>query len=404
MKRQSTVVMTSAAALLVTGGLLVAGPLNPPAGPVAPTYKTLTEVEPRTAINAANTPGDTDSVFKITQPGSYYLMGNVTGAAGKHGIEIAASGVTIDLNGFDLAGVPGMGAFDGVSVTTSGLTDITVINGSVRNWGDDGVDLWSTAAANCRVEGVLASGNAGNGIMAGHGSTVTHCSSHNNTTGGGIGYGIFGGVACTITHCSAYTNVGRGIFASNGGTISHCSSYQNGDFGILTSAGSTISHCSSRNNGNDGFSVNNASTITNCTAVSNTGRGIFGASGCTVADCTAHQNTLDGISCTSLCIIRGNTCSQNGNGGDGAGILTTIGNNRIEGNNCTGADRGIDVDATRNIIIGNTCGGNTVNWSIVANNVVGPILDRTSPGSAAINGNAAPSSLSTTDPNANFSY
>ena len=35
-----------------------AGPLTPPGGTVASTYKTLSEVEPRTAISAATTPGD----------------------------------------------------------------------------------------------------------------------------------------------------------------------------------------------------------------------------------------------------------------------------------------------------------------------------------------------------------
>src|SRR6185295_11122012 len=95
-----------AAGLLTVAGtaVLLAGPLDPPAGPILPTYKTLNEVEPRIVINAANTPGDADSLFKITQPGSYYLTGNITGVAGKHGIEVVASGVTLDLNGFDLLG------------------------------------------------------------------------------------------------------------------------------------------------------------------------------------------------------------------------------------------------------------------------------------------------------------
>jgi hypothetical protein len=68
-------------ALLAASAILTAGPLGPPAGPVASSYKTLTEVEPRTAINAANTPGDATSLFKITQPGSYYLTGNITGSS-----------------------------------------------------------------------------------------------------------------------------------------------------------------------------------------------------------------------------------------------------------------------------------------------------------------------------------
>ncbi|MDP1661323.1 MAG: hypothetical protein Q8L55_05350, partial [Phycisphaerales bacterium] len=168
--------LARALAALLLCSVALAGPLDPPAGPVAPTAKPLAEVEPRTAINATNTPGDADSLFKITQPGSYYLTGNITGVVGKHGIEIVASGVTLDLNGFDLVGVAAMGAFDGVSVTLSSQRNIAVVNGSVRNWGDEGVDLGSSFTLNGRVEGVHANGNAGTGISAGPASTVTNCS------------------------------------------------------------------------------------------------------------------------------------------------------------------------------------------------------------------------------------
>src|SRR5438034_11001068 len=95
------------AILLAVSWLGFAGSLTPPAGPITGTMKSITEVEPRIAINATNTPGDTNSLFKITQPGSYYLTGNIAGVASKHGIEIVASGVTLDLNGFDLVGVTG---------------------------------------------------------------------------------------------------------------------------------------------------------------------------------------------------------------------------------------------------------------------------------------------------------
>src|SRR5689334_9465486 len=128
-KRSLTLFMTIIAS--ASAGVLIsrAGPLDPPAGPVTPTYKTLTEVEPRIAINAINTPGDADSLFKITKPGSYYLTGNITGVVGRHGVEIIVGGVTLDLNGFDLVGVPAMGEFDGVSVTVESLRNITVTNG-----------------------------------------------------------------------------------------------------------------------------------------------------------------------------------------------------------------------------------------------------------------------------------
>ncbi|MDP1661324.1 MAG: right-handed parallel beta-helix repeat-containing protein [Phycisphaerales bacterium] len=348
-----------ALAALLLCSVALAGPLDPPAGAVAPTAKPLSEVEPRTAINATNTPGDADSLFKITQPGSYYLTGNITGVVGRHGIEIAASGVTVDLNGFDLVGVAAMGAFDGVGVTVASLTSIAVVNGSVRNWGDEAVDLGTSNAINCRVEGVRASGNGGSGISVGSGTTVSNCTAYQNT-GHGISSGALG---ITVSNCTAYQNTGHGI----------------------SSAGS-------------------GSTVSNCTAYQNTGNGISVGSGSTVADCIARISTLNGIVCASACIIRGNTCSNNGSGGDGAGIHAFGNDNRIEGNNCTGADRGIDVDNAGNIIIRNTCSGNTTNWDIVANNVCGPIIDRSAPASAAILGNSAPDSTGSTHPNANFTY
>src|SRR5262245_50105057 len=101
MKRAHLAVITTSVAGLALTAL--AGPLNPPVGPVTSTYKTLSDVEPRTAINATNTPGDATCLFRITTPGSYYLTGNVTGVPGKAIITVANAGqvgVTIDLNGF----------------------------------------------------------------------------------------------------------------------------------------------------------------------------------------------------------------------------------------------------------------------------------------------------------------
>jgi len=434
-----TRIITAAALTLVAAGLLLAGPLDPPAGPVTSTYKTLTEVEPRIAINATNTPGDANSLFKITQRGSYYLTGNITGVAGRHGIEIAANGVTLDLMGFDLVGSAEVAALDGVSLGVGNLANITIRNGSVRDWGDEGVDLESSI--NSAVIDVRASGNAGNGISTGRGSTTTGCSAYANggngiytssgstisncnarsNTANGIvgesgstitgcsayintGSGISTGSDSTITGCTASFNTGSGIVAGEGSTITGCTVSNNTDNGISTSFGCTISNCTANNNTGNGISANNGSTISNCTARSNTLDGISAGIGSTISNCTARLNTRDGIRVTSGCVVLANTCTQNGNSGDGAGIHATGSDNRIEGNNCTFADRGIDVDFVSNIIIKNTCSDNTINWVIAANNVVGPILDRRAPASAAINGFSAPSSLGTTDPNANFSY
>src|SRR5580698_3192796 len=79
------------------------GSLTPPGAP-APTMKSLDQVEARTIVDAANTPGDASDLFIISQPGSYYLTANLAGASGKNGIEITTNNVTLDLNGFSLQG------------------------------------------------------------------------------------------------------------------------------------------------------------------------------------------------------------------------------------------------------------------------------------------------------------
>jgi parallel beta-helix repeat protein len=352
--------LIGAAGIGAIAALSKAGPLNPPAGAVASTAKPLSDVEPRIAINATNTPGDADatpSLFKITQPGSYYLTGNITGVAGKHGIQIAASGVTLDLNGFDLAGVPGMGAFDGVSITVFSTSSVSVRNGSVRNWGGDGIDFATSFGTTNSVSDVLAVGNAGSGISV--------------------------GLATKIVNCTA---------ASNG-------------VGIITSSGSTVSACTAYANDSDGIRVGSGSSVSASVAFSNAGNGILASNGSTVSGCTTRFNTLDGIQVDAQCVVINNVCGNNGNlGGDGAGIRANGADNRIEGNNCTAADIGIRVATAGNFIIRNTCSGNTTNWSIVANNIYGQIIDRTAPASAAVSGNSAVSALGNAEPNANFTY
>jgi parallel beta-helix repeat protein len=124
-----------------------------------------------------------------------------------------------------------------------------------------------------------------------------------------------------------------------------------------------------------------------------------------VVDCSASSNSHNGIILTRDCTVRGNNCFGNGAGiVNGAGIHASGSDNRFEDNNCTDNDYGIHVEGAGNIIIRNTCSGNATDWNIVANNVVGPILDRRAPASGAILGFSAPSSLGSTDPNANFSY
>ena len=412
-----SVAIACATAIACTA-LVVAGPLDPPAGAVAPTHKTLSEVEPRVAINATNTPGDADSLYKITQPGSYYLTGNITGVAAKRGIEIAASNVTIDLMGFTVLG--DRLALDGIA-TDVVAANVIVRNGVVREWAQDGIDFAANRVTGGEVSDVSATQNTGSGVRGGDTFTVSHCTVTGNLGNGAsvgansrvagctaslnAGDGIQTSFNCVVTECVASQNGGDGINANVTNVVSHCSSYQNTNDGISAGINSSVSECVSYDNTLSGFTLGSSGTITDCASQGNTRYGIELFFGSVATNCSLQINVLHGIFARDRCTIVGNTCVRNGNGGVGSGISITGNTGHIENNVCTENDRGIEIIGTRNIVVRNTCAGNTTaNWDISANNVCGPILNRSAPLSAAILGDSAPSSLATTDPNANFTH
>ncbi|MEZ6211737.1 MAG: hypothetical protein R3B46_10900 [Phycisphaerales bacterium] len=390
--------LTRTAPLLVIATAVLAGDLNPPPGIVTPTMKSLSEVEPRTAISADNTPGDADALFKITEPGSYYLKGNITGVIGKHGIEIASSGVTLDLNGFDLVGVPGMGLFDGVNVTLDNLVNIAVINGSIRDWGDEGIDLNFTSARNCRVERVRVSGNTtGNGIRLGAGSAVIDCSVYNNSIG------ILTNAGCTILNCTVSSNSGSGISTGTTATIANCSVYLSGGGRIGTSSGASIANCAPSATPDSASAPGVGSTISACTASGNGSSGISISSGTPSSMAATRAQRRRQHRRQLRMPHQSNTCNSNGSPGDGAGHPHHQHRQPHRGNNCTGADRGIDIDSTGNIVIRNTCSGNSVSWDIVAGNALAPIVFAAN-NAANVVGSTYAGSLRSSDPNANFTY
>ncbi len=411
----------SALGLLAVASAL-AGPLNPPSGSVTSTLKPLSEVEPRRAINATNTPGDADSIFRIISSGSYYLTGNINVTSGQAGIEIAASNVTIDLMGFTIApALLAEGTLDGIVENTTFLhTNIVIMNGSISGMGGNGIFLGDSSNSH-RVERVTASNNGSIGIRFGDNGIIDSCQVFANGSSGITCFGANG----VIRSCTASNNGSSGIILTSTGSVIDCASSNNIAVGFRAGPGASLRSCTARGNGSDGFDIASTSIIDSCAAYLNAGDGIDAALNCTITKCTVGLNTGDGILSAgsgniSGCSVYGNAgdgievsgdsliehniCDNNGNGGDGAGIHVTSSDNRVHDNHCTDNDRGIDIDAAGNLIIRNTCAGNAVAWDIAANNVFGPIIDRRAPASVAVVGFSAASTLGSTDPNANFSY
>ncbi len=238
------------------------GPLDPPAGPIASTGKTMTEVEPRIAINSTNTPGDGATQFIISAPGSYYLTGNITGANSKYCIRVNAANVSIDLNGFTITGVAS--SYAGIFLSNASAR-VSVRNGTITGFGFDGID--GGFCANARFADLTLSGN-------------------------GIGqsnrYGLRAGGSAIITNCTASSNTGGGISFNDGCTVTNCTASFNSGSGFNGGASCTIRECAVIGSGASAFVVGNACTIERCTASgSATGSGFFVGVGSRVNGCTA---------------------------------------------------------------------------------------------------------------------
>lgn len=271
--------------VLAASSNLTAGPLSPPPGPVTPTYKTLQEVEPRVAVQSL--PGSATAVFVISQPGAYYLAGNVSGVAGKHGIEITASNVSLDLNGFALIGVSGSN--DGVRCAIGATTEIDIRNGTVRDWGGSGI----YGAGQGKLQDVMAANNHGlYGITMGAHSIITRCTARGNAGFAGIGVAYWS----SITDCVSVENEGSGFDAAQGTIL----------------RGNVA-----RDNAADGIMVERDCTIENNLLVLNAGAGIRAR----VLSEQASANRIDS-----------NNCIRNGVGIQVNGAGNTVIRNQAHGN------------------------------------------------------------------------
>ena len=308
--------------LLVLAGALargvLGGPLDPPAPP-ASTMKTLEQVEPRIPISQPASAAGFPIV--ISQPGSYYLTGNITGVAGQDGIRVNAHDVTIDLNGLALNGVAGSGN----GIVSSGW-NTTVINGAVNGWGFDGVNA---TAENFHASRVQARNNGQYGFRV---------------ASGGL-----------IEDSVATYNAVNGFYIASGGLIEDSVATYNGGSAIVLSGSGVVRGSYFSGNGGIGIDVSGSALVEDNDIVASPGLGIrLAGNGATVRNNTLARNGLGGIE------VYGQT-------------------NRIEGNTLTGDPAaplpipyGIRVTGTHNFIVRNSASYNADNFDIGPSNTAGP--------------------------------
>lgn len=216
--------------LLVLGSvaLVFAQPsVDPPAGAISESGRFGTRIE----INQKNTPGDAQTLYRITQPGSYVLTGDVN-AGTLNGIEIASDDVTLDLNGFTIRGegasgitvaepttlntveyfgaVIRNGHINGFSTAVQGSVGIFIMN-DIANSFLIGVRYESLTTTNCET-GITADQsliescvfNASLIVMNASGSRITDCVLRLDDSPQSTKVGL-SGFECSISGCTLNT-------------------------------------------------------------------------------------------------------------------------------------------------------------------------------------------------------
>ncbi len=342
--------------LLIAIPTLHAGPMTPPAGPVADTstdpnlkFKTLGQIEPRTPVQSL--PASLTSTYTITQPGSYYLAANITGEPGRHGILITASNVTLDLNGFALIGVTTAG--DAIS-TLDFVRNIRVTNGSIRSWPGSGINVLGDNSRfdNLRISDCTLAGiNTDTSL----GTVITDCNIL-SCRGGGIYTGVASIVERNTVMNESTLGTGPGISVADASTVRNNTVRAARSTGIVTGGSCLVENNTVSKSGADGINVGTRSTVQQNSVAENAGSGIV----------------LNGAACAAL----NNTLTNNAPGSTSAGgIVTTQNNSRIEANTLVGNGQGLRVTGLGNFIARNTARANQTNYTIGNSNAFGPIIN-----------------------------
>lgn len=343
------------------------------------------------------------------------FFGSTTGVLGEsaNGITIAADNVTLDLNGHTLTGVE-LGSLDGVHVSWG--ANVTIRNGTVTEWGEDGIDFLNTT--NSRAESIRAIGNFRDGIRGGYACIVRNCVAYGNgmtRTAFEQGDGIAVEDGSIVSGCISRRNYDHGFLSHSSCEILDNVASRNGHDGLHGGQGNVVSRLivassirAADGKWGDGVEINIGSVVMDstcfqmddgmktrdetdpildgralfmhCTAYANLKDGIASQNGAIITQCTTVDNGDDGISVQNQCAVIGNTSCGNGfidTGTAGGGVTVEGNRNRVQDNHLMGNENGVRADpsstAQYNLITGNSAAGNLEDYRILnANNITGP--------------------------------
>jgi len=357
--------------LTAASPVLAQGPLAPPGAP-GPAMKTLQEIEPRTPISSLP--------FIINSSGSYYVTTNLFfEGPSSFGICIDANDVTLDLSGFVLSGE---GDGEAAIVATNPVSNITIRNGTLREWEGTAVSL---AGSDCRLIDLTAIGVDGDsaGFWCGDYSVLIRCTARAHMQGG-----FYVERNCVLEGCRAFNAGNGGFHVGDRTVVKDCVAIDNQFWtGIDAGDHCEIRGCVTLGNGFYGIDAGTRATVVDCLVASNAYTGIYVQENSLVRSCHLTRNGT-GILASGGSRLLLNTLEDNGtNAQANVGAITIYGSNSLAENNHVVARGGAGIliqpgftnstsqaQFTNNVIVKNiVIGGGQNNYVTPPGNDLGPV-------------------------------
>jgi len=275
----------------------------------------LAQDEPRKPISSVP--------YTISSSGSYYLTKDLQTTSGsQNAITVDADHVTIDLMGFSLIG---RGSGDGCGIFMNARDNVEIRNGTVRNFGGDGI----YEAKNPTEESPSS------------------------------------GYAHRVISIRAIYNKGDGIeLCGMGHLVRDCSAMANGVDGICVGSLSMLTGNITSLNAAHGIELSGGCVASNNICVANLLNGIWSWAGCSVMSNTLYGNACGIYVSEKGSFIKGNTLRNN----LAYNIFVKGTDNAIEDNLVSASEYGIYFDTSGNFYANNRASDNTENYANTSGN------------------------------------